>query len=272
MLTRVPGTETVDDSGRSVASRLMQPALMEYANGQELDYNNLDDHHHVNQVDGQHFRDNRQGLILDETRHLVQGVLGEDSIAEEHSIFGTNAEDRAQVVANTEALIDQGQGPLLVDLNWGDNNSGGDGGHALLLSDLDDDHAFFMNPWGELHSMPREDFDQRLLASIALKEPPGIPPRAQDKGNYTELAPSRYQNAAQRRESAALEEFVVDFQERATQIADPNLRAEVEAFIQTVDSYDAAMAFAPALIGFVSAQEYDDFTVEQRALLRAMAQ
>lgn len=267
-LTRVPGTEAVDDSGRSVASRLMQPALMEYANGQELDYNNQDDRHHVNQTEGQHFRDNRQGLILDETRHLLQGVLGEDGIAAEHAIFGANAEDRAQVVASTEALMDQGQGPLLVDLDWGDNLTGGDGGHALLLSDLDDNHAFFMNPWGELNSMPRNEFDQRLHASVALSDPPSIPPRAQDKSNYVELAPSRYQNAAQRE----LGEFISHFQERAEQITDPTIKAQVKDFIETIDSLDAAKAFAQPLTGFVNVQEYDDIEIERSELLVAMGQ
>lgn len=265
-LERVPGTTENDASGRSVASRLLQPALMEYANGVQLDYDNQADRHQVAQAGTQHLRDGRDGLTLDETRRLVGGMFGDERMVEQSSIYGGDAKPRAEVVADTEALMTEQSPPLLVDLDWGDNGEGGNGGHALLLTHLDDEQAYFMNPWGSLDTMPREAFDARLRTSIALSNPPALPPAAQDKGRYQPLASSRYENQAQRQMTT----FQTDLSERAAKIQDPVLRQQVEDFLSTLSTQEEAMALAPALIGYVNAQDYDDVEVEKTELLLAM--
>lgn len=253
-LHRVEGTAAADDSGRSVASRLLQPALMEMANGRKLDYNNLDDLNHIN-PHGERSpnryvqdRDGAGGLTTIDSRRLIRGVFGEDRVKEFSSIFGNNGVSREEVVSDTEDMMANGDGPLLVDLDWGD-----DGGHALLLSDLDADNAYFMNPWGELHTMPREEFDSRLRFSMSVTDPPALPPAAQDHSNYHELPVEDYFSP----EQLLTLEVQRDLLSRAENIQDPQLRSDVEQYLERDLSQEALMELVHPLIAYLDAQGGD---------------
>ncbi|PIQ27888.1 hypothetical protein COW36_08730 [bacterium (Candidatus Blackallbacteria) CG17_big_fil_post_rev_8_21_14_2_50_48_46] len=264
-LQRVSGTETGDQSGRSVASRLIQPALMEYANGSQLDYDNQADAHQAKSSFLPSPRNGAGGLTVPETLHLIEGVFGKERIDSVHSIYTDPPETREQVLKATERMVSEGKTPLLVDLDWGDSATGGDGGHALLLSKLDSKQAYFMNPWGELDSMPRAEFDARLRAGIALKKPPTLPPRAQSTSSYSELAPERYL----RKDQQDLRAFQSELGQRAESIQDPQLKAEVKAYLAKLSTQEEFMEFAPTLIDYVMVQNAGENSEVEREVLES---
>lgn len=175
-LARDEGTTTDDGSGRSLTSRLMQPALMEYANGNSLSYDNATDHH----------SDSSQGLFQEQTTSLMNALGIPGNYTTE---YGTGSE----LVTRIENSLSHGR-PVPVSVKW-DNL--GSSNHEILVTQIDrsTNTVSFMNPWGQLNTMPLNEFEERLNSASIAQELPAeqrgaisaLPPPANDSSNYHQL-------------------------------------------------------------------------------------
>lgn len=141
-----------EDGGRSLSSRLLQPAFMEYANGENLDYNNTKD---------RNFRGTSQkdaGLSIEEAEHLYEGLMGRPFKLENAAGAFSGDGDRAELFS---AIIRQaGQGKLVpTGITWGD----ADAGHQVLVDGIKGDSVTYLNPWGQKEAMGFKEFRDRLL-------------------------------------------------------------------------------------------------------------
>lgn len=154
-----PDTRVADNSGRSISNRLIQPALMEYAND-DKDYSNATDLH----------SDGSNGVFPDGTERLLNVLLPDM----DYQLI--NLLDGKPGGPKPEELIDQidkatadGE-PVPVGMRWGT------AGHAILVTKIDKaaDKVFYMNPWGELQTMSLFEFTDRIqTAAMSLKPEPG---------------------------------------------------------------------------------------------------
>lgn len=147
-MRREPGTTLPDGSFRSITSRLIQPAFMEYANGQ-LDYNNASDQH----------SDASGGLSQSQTMALMTGLFGADAYQSLSLQEGNTPEE---MVEQMKPFLDAGVA-IPVGMIW--SSSGQHTGHEIMLTGIDTENntAYFYNPWGELKSMPLDVLTPRLL-------------------------------------------------------------------------------------------------------------
>lgn len=250
-IQRESGTEQTDNSGRSIASRLVQPAFMEYANG-ELTYDNAP-------AQGQH-SDGSVGLFQSQTSTLIDGVFGEGSVQETLSTGGWG---ESRKVSDTELLdavterVEAGK-PTPVGVSWGKAS------HELLLTQLDDEFAYMMNPHGDLHKMPRSEFDDRLNAATLPADgfDVTLPTVAENTENYTALEPRQYM----KKEDAELytkREDVSDFAQTKLADTEPELLKQLTPeFIRTLDN-DTLDALIIEIRDLSFAHEYDETDVAQ---------
>lgn len=149
VMKRKNDTLADDKSGRNLASRLLQPAFMEYADGERLQYDNTKDAHFYK---GQAAH---TGLTVPEIEHLTAGLFGDDARA-----LGGNTQ--AEKLANAEECLKQGY-PVAIGMALNG------GGHEVLLTGIDrsKNQAYFMNPWGELQTRPLDELQENLIAGVA---------------------------------------------------------------------------------------------------------
>jgi hypothetical protein len=149
-LTRESGTEKDDGSGRSISARLWQPALMEYANGDEK-YDNMggkdDTGESTNERWGPIPDSHHSGLEGDQVNRAMEGLNGAD-------VHMSDDNDDNNLDEIKEATDD---GTLVpVGLNWED------GGHKVLVTKVTDDKVYIDNPWGQEESIDRDEFQDRM--------------------------------------------------------------------------------------------------------------
>ncbi|MCL5037702.1 MAG: hypothetical protein M1269_11395 [Chloroflexi bacterium] len=170
----------ISDTGdsRSLTTKIMAPAFMEYANGTDLTYKNSDNYNY--DADG---NKDHNGLYQSETTRLYNGVMNEDK-AETIYVNDSNRDEQYKKV--TGAVAD-GK-PVPVGLTWyktkertqseidrikkdtgiEDIAERKSGGHEVLLERIEKDpsdgksYAYIINPWGEIDRMPEEDFKQSI--------------------------------------------------------------------------------------------------------------
>lgn len=179
-MSRDSGTLSDDGSGRSISSRLLQPAFMEYANDDNIirnNYDNAEDEHYLG------FIPTGSGLLQGESEHLIQGLFGEENYT---GVSGSGDEFVRQI----ETHIQQGT-PISAGLRWRD------GGHRILITEIDrqNNQVFYMNPWGELQTMSVDDLERRLKNAVIPTEAPSgnqdamarLPGTASNRGSYTAI-------------------------------------------------------------------------------------
>lgn len=154
-LQRESGSESQDLSGRSFASRLLQPALMEYAND-SLDYSNAQDQH----------SDASTGLNSAQSARLLNGLFGAGQYQPSDYDAGYTI---AEYLDKAEAAVNQGHPVVIGAVLPG-------GGHALLLTRVDREAglAYVYNPWGELNTVDLA-FLLEHLQSAELPTGPPLP-------------------------------------------------------------------------------------------------
>lgn len=208
-----------DGSGRALTGQLMQPALMEYAKGASgllswsrgRRYDNERDRH--DGVIGRVFRGWGRGLLQVETTHLLNGLFGAGcfvtrivAVNPGYRLYPDEGKvlEREAVLKEVSTAILAGH-PVPVGLRWhGELN----GQHQVLLTRLDAEHAYLLNPWGELQSMTHAQFCLRLttasLPTDVLTPLPGagdalsrLPDAAGNQGAYRPLAWYRLQSVAE---------------------------------------------------------------------------
>lgn len=135
-----------EDGDRSLPSKLLQPAFMEYAEV-AMAYNNSTDHSEVGGV------------------KLLEGLTGLGAAALQGQLFGKPYVDIMPTAANRHAVATQlldllkaGKGPISASFYGQVEN-----GHFLRLDRVEGDRVYVTNPWGVAQSMSLADFEAHLL-------------------------------------------------------------------------------------------------------------
>lgn len=146
-IARESNTLAADDSSRSVSQRLLEPALMEYANG-IFDYNNATDKTFFVVP----------GLLTGWIQHLQAGLFGKP--------FTSQEGNGATLAPKVEEALKAGQTPVLVGMEWPEAGKG----HCLKVESIEQvgDQKFVVltNPWGQTERIPYEEFQKHLIGII----------------------------------------------------------------------------------------------------------
>ena len=209
-LKRVDSTMTDDSSGRSISSRIIQAAFMEYANDADT-YDNAADKSSSGSA-------NYGGLGIEGTSELFSSLTGRSDCVPVKLVDSGKAEKIRQskidpksltsalgfepalsssdLAASVEKHLTGKQEPVSVGITWGKAS------HQILVTAMKDDKVYFMNPWGQLQTMPRDEFEKRLFLAIIGKDAgteknkpdvsAGLPHPANDLTQYKPIEDSSY--------------------------------------------------------------------------------
>lgn len=136
------------DGGRSISQRMLIPALMEYANGDEP------------------YRDEQSthGLMRMETERLMGGLFGGDAE------LITEATGLKQSSARLVREACERREPMLASLPYGGQTS-----HMVNVSHIipneRGDYVAYFNPWGREEAMPLEEFARQVDSLIHARTP-----------------------------------------------------------------------------------------------------
>ena len=133
------------DYGRSVSSRLIQPALMEMGMF-VLDYDNTKDKHKLGPIPL------AGGLMGGGSAHINEQLQGADYSS--HMFFHWNRDSQWN---NAKKALGEGKGPLPVGITWEDL-----GGHQLQIDKIENGKVFYTNPWGQRESMDEAEFKSHV--------------------------------------------------------------------------------------------------------------
>lgn len=134
-----------DTDKRAITGRLWQPTMMEYANGEDLDYTYGDSRHSDDPVG------DPSGLTSVEFDRLYDGLMGADTTRHD----ANDADSQAEVMDTIEEAVANGQS-VPVGIKWNT------GGHKVLVTDVRDGYVYFLNPHGTEERMTVEAFEARL--------------------------------------------------------------------------------------------------------------
>lgn len=195
VLKREPDWNVNNDGGRSLPSRLLQPAFMEFANG-DLDYNNQDDM----DLDPKTGERAPSGLTAEQALGLlnasklspngfdVQGLVYDPNLPEatgkglDASI--ESARDMLMVLQNGKAIDPKSQDELLAALKKQASpqnpvyatviytlypEAGNVGFHAILVTGVKDGFVSYINPWGQEEKLSEKDFKGSVLSADVRK-------------------------------------------------------------------------------------------------------
>ncbi|MDB5098818.1 MAG: hypothetical protein JWM80_3239 [Cyanobacteria bacterium RYN_339] len=197
---KLPGGATIqreadwasdNDGGRSIPSRLLQPALMEFANG-GADYVNADDV----DVDPSTHQQSPSGLDGPGAAALLSAVtegkptyqtlgvtyntaLGaetmrglDDNIESPRDLLLLLEDNRAIDAKSQDALLAQlaahatPEDPVYATVIYTLRPTvGGVGFHAILVTGVKDDKVSFINPWGQEETLPAEVFKHSIVSA-----------------------------------------------------------------------------------------------------------
>lgn len=148
-LNRKPGTERDDDSNRTQSSRLWQAAMVQFALGPSVNYDNRSDTR----------SDGKWGVFGPELDKVVDALSNRDNPLLE---VGDNL-SAAQMVDEISCHANAGQ-PVPVCMDWAakDASSTKHPGHDVLVTKVTADRVYYNNPWGLQESMSRQEFTERV--------------------------------------------------------------------------------------------------------------
>ncbi|RKH59641.1 hypothetical protein, partial [Corallococcus llansteffanensis] len=158
------------DDVRSESQELLAPALMEAANGGDLDYQDGTDTHYDGDGDKVH-----KGLTPSESDRLAEAVFGRKY--DTMSGIDTSTEEAAAWDLIQERTA-EGES-VAVGIDW----TGG--GHKVVVTGTGvdektgEEYVEYTNPWGRTERMPKDEFLDRLNSvhtRAEEKEPPTLPP------------------------------------------------------------------------------------------------
>ncbi|MDX2010506.1 MAG: hypothetical protein SFW67_09965 [Myxococcaceae bacterium] len=149
---KVQAGALTDSTTRSLSQRLLAPALMELGNGQ-ADYQNGTDEHVGGELDG------KGGLHTGQVDRVLESLTGK---AHQWTTQGTTDEKHRHLVATVDAQLKAGKS-LMVGLEWVS-----EGHHVLVVGTeqrADGEYVKIINPHGTEESIPRAEFDARLISA-----------------------------------------------------------------------------------------------------------
>lgn len=159
-LQRLEGTEVPDNSGRSVSSRIMQSALMSFAKFSEMDgamYNNSEG--------GATDRSSR--LSNTQLTNLMEHLFEPQKNIE----FKNQYPEKTQFINDIKQSLAAGI-PVSLGVNYLDENLKNTGGHRVLVTAIEGNNLYFMNPTGQLQFAPLNEFANCLENALIPKTIP----------------------------------------------------------------------------------------------------
>jgi hypothetical protein len=164
-LMRLPGWDhqLVADR-RSVTGQLLQPAMMDFANGRDQYLVTRDDT--VGTQDGVA----RKGLTSTEMTQLLSAVAKRQTEATQVKDWDTSnrqwvpkpGETLGLTMAKIQEMTSKGWSiPVLLSIN-----PDREFGHYQLITKIEGDSVYTLNPWGQEQPMSKQQFEQRLIASF----------------------------------------------------------------------------------------------------------
>ncbi|MBL8910320.1 MAG: hypothetical protein JNM17_06420 [Archangium sp.] len=143
--------------GRSISQTIFQTAAMEFGNGKNLDF-----------VPSAH------GSFDDAGKMLQQGLRPEQQTQVLRQLFGVNyRSERFQTEAEGAKVLEKLRSydarsaqnrPIILQIDQGDFN------HAVTFERVADKKVFFRDPYGELRSMPEDQFKTFVVGMNAPKD------------------------------------------------------------------------------------------------------
>lgn len=155
LLRREPGWDS-EESIRSLPSRLLQSAFMEYANGARWNYDPASDRSVGSSLDNR--GQSGVGLEASEIARLEQGLFNRPARAVPAVTGETPTEQ--EIDALLENL------PSVVGLRFPEGSGANVPGHAVLVTGVKDGVVTFVNPYGLEVTMPVEQFKEQLLFGV----------------------------------------------------------------------------------------------------------
>lgn len=169
--------------GRSLSSQVLQPAIMDLGDDAPSFLSQVRGNHYDNATDehkgGILPKALSQGLIQSEVDYVLESLMGKSNfttVVVEQPNDGLSSlyaeaehSDREpmnpqEAMTHLEAYLDHGY-PVPVGMRWIQNN-GKQNYHEVMLTRIDrqKQEVYFLNPQGELNTMPLQDFQQRVTA------------------------------------------------------------------------------------------------------------
>lgn len=151
-LKRVDDWANPNDSGRSVSSRLLQPALMNEAAGSTFpgaSYNNSSD------KDKELFLSVGSGMSDGGSAKInsqLEGVRFESE--------GVHSWNRDGSLNRLKEVLGRGKGPIPVSLRF--NVDGRAFGHFVQVDKIEQGRVYYTNPWGAQESLSEEEFKSHV--------------------------------------------------------------------------------------------------------------
>lgn len=130
------------DGNRSISARLLQPAFMEFANG-EADYDNTADQH----------SDGLRGLSAKNSEALLETVMGR-----QYDTLSVPDLDTRDLEATFEKLKSAVKGGEKVPVGLLFSSEA----HKVLVERISGDRIYYTNPWGKQESLSLLEFKTRL--------------------------------------------------------------------------------------------------------------
>jgi hypothetical protein len=149
-LQRVADTTTDDHSGRTSTQRLLEPALMDYADGALLTYDNTADKHELFGLP------TVPGVLPSMMAKMLTGLMGRKAEAGGGLLVKPGQADLAKLEASTRADL-----PVPTMINYAKDSNPFEL-HWVLATKVDAQQVTLVNPWGREETMPRAEFDRRL--------------------------------------------------------------------------------------------------------------
>lgn len=154
-LRREPGWDR-EEYPRSLTSRLLQSAFMEYANGARWDYDPASDRSVGSSLDNR--GQSGVGLEVSELARLEQALFNRPA----HSVPAMTGE--APTEKDIDALLQNL--PSVVGLRFPEGSGAKVPAHAVLVTDVKDGMVTFVDPYGLEVTMPLEQFKEQLLFGV----------------------------------------------------------------------------------------------------------
>ena len=153
-LSRVADWNASNDGGRSIPSRLLQPAFMNQAEiFSRLSYDNTSDENRLGEIA-------LGGGLFDAGLAKLCAQL-EGTPFRTLTFLAWNRDTRWNQVKDT---VDRGRGPIPVSLEWVDQE--GPGGHYVQIDKIASGRVYYTNPWGMQESMTEAEFKSHLMGAL----------------------------------------------------------------------------------------------------------
>lgn len=168
-IKREPGTETDDGSNRTIGTRLMAPAFMEYAS-KALGYDNAKDGNGVGDV-------RIAGLTNGMEDTLLEAVLKRD-----YKTVVVGPMNKASSVTSEIAKKASENNPVPISMTY-EGNELFSSGHFLQVTSIKDGQVTMINPWGRVEQMSVDQFQDHLMSAFFPNSKEGVGGSLQNAGN-----------------------------------------------------------------------------------------